>query len=509
MRKLLAIAAFAAAFGFTANAQWAYQKKVFTSSDGLAIPYQIHLPDRMAAGEQYPLLLFLHGAGERGVDGDLQMVHGKDLFQSDPLLENAIVIAPQCPNWDMWSGHVDIGHGDLFPDVSIVTPSQKAVKELLDCFLGTGLADPDRVYATGLSMGGMGVIDMAVRWPDLFAAVQPMCGGASNVWLQSYKGHADFRFFHGTIDDDVLYEYAQDAVRILQGKGVNAELVSYAGVGHACWDSAFAEPDFISWMFSRRRSDNGLRAMSYNIRCATALDGSNAWDKRKAASAAMILAEHPDVFGVQEAVGDQVDFLNENLPGYKGVGVGRENGKKMGEHMSVFFNTERVELVDWGTYWLSETPDKPSKGWDAACKRTATWTKLRMKASGREFYFVNTHLDHVGVEAREKGLALIVDRIAEMNPEKLPMVLTGDFNILPDNPGLEALGLRMQSARKTAAVSDVRPSYNSFGKGTNTEIDYIWYAGFDRALNFEVLCNPYAGIPYISDHYPVRSDLVF
>lgn len=486
-----------------------FHKRTFTSSDGLTIPYQIHLPEEMKDGVQYPMMLFLHGAGERGTDGERQLVHGGDLFRSDPILSEAIVIAPQCPDWDQWSGHVDIGHGDIFPDVSVITPSQKAVKELLDCFLGTGIADPDRVYATGLSMGGMGVIDMAARWPGLFAAVQPMCGGASNVVLQNYHGPSVFRFFHGTADDDVLFEYSVDAVRILSANGIEASLVEYPGTGHGCWYQAFKEPDFISWMFEKRRSDRCLRVISYNIRLGVADDGDNSWEKRRPATIAMLQQQKPDVFGVQEAYDFQLSYITENLPEYGCVGVGRENGRNKGEHMSVLFNTARVELLDWGTYWLSETPDKPSMGWDAACRRTATWTKLRLKSSGQEFFFVNTHLDHVGEQAREKGLELINERIAAMNPEGLPMVLTGDFNITPDSRNLEQLNRKMSSARLSAADTDVRPSFNGFGRTNGTVIDYIYYSGFARSLDFKVLRDSYQGIPYISDHYPVCSDLIF
>ena len=245
-----------------------------------------------------------------------------------------------------------------------------------------------------------------------------------------------------------------------------------------------------------------LKVMSFNIRMGVADDGENAWEIRKPAVAEMLNTVNPVMFGVQEAFDFQLEYINENCPQYECVGVGREDGVDEGEHMSVFYNSEKIELLDWGTYWLSETPDVPSKGWDAACYRTATWTKVREKASGKEFYFCNTHLDHIGQAARRNGLALIVERIAEMNPEGLPMILTGDFNVTPDDPCLDDLENMMLNSRYTAEDSDTATSYNGWG-GASEEIDYIWYQGFDKCESFKVITEQFAGKPYVSDHYPV------
>ena len=123
-------------------------------------------------------------------------------------------------------------------------------------------------------------------------------------------------------------------------------------------------------------SSSPVKVMSYNIRYGTADDGQYSWPNRQDAAAEMILDQRPAVFGVQEGLRFQLDFLAEKCPMYQYVGVGREDGAERGEHMAVFYDTTRVALKDWGTYWLSETPDEPSKGWDAMCKRTATWTLL-------------------------------------------------------------------------------------------------------------------------------------
>ena len=251
-----------------------------------------------------------------------------------------------------------------------------------------------------------------------------------------------------------------------------------------------------------------LTAMSFNVRYGSANDGENSWENRKDAACAMINEQHPAVFGVQEAMAFQLAYFEEHCPGYKYVGVGREDGLHEGEHMSVFYDTNRIELQEWGTYWLSETPFQPSLGWDAACRRTATWTLLKDKATGRCFYFVNTHLDHVGKEARRKGLLLLVERIGAMNPEGYPMILTGDMNVYPDDPCLNELRILMQDSRQTAKVTDNGQTYHGWGKVTdNPPIDYVFYSGFEKCDKFEVFRQPYEGVPYVSDHYPVMATL--
>ena len=251
-----------------------------------------------------------------------------------------------------------------------------------------------------------------------------------------------------------------------------------------------------------------IKVMSYNIRYGSAHDGDNSWKIRRIATPAMLDDQAPVAFGVQEALDFQIAYILKKCPRYKCVGVGREDGKSSGEHMSVFYDTSRIELLDWGTYWLSETPDVPSIGWDAQCHRTATWTKMRLKDTKEVFFFVNTHLDHVGSEARRNGLALIVNNIGKMNPEGFPMILTGDMNMTPGNECFTDLYKIMKSARTEAEDSDDTPSATGFKKPSSI-IDYVFYSGFDRCTDFKVVSKSYENIPFISDHYPVTATLVF
>ncbi len=253
-----------------------------------------------------------------------------------------------------------------------------------------------------------------------------------------------------------------------------------------------------------------VTVISYNIRFGKAKDGTNSWQFRAMTSPMMIEDQKPDVLGFQEALEDQIKFIKEYTKGYAYIGVGRDDGKAKGEQMGILYNKKKIALVKWGTYWLSETPDQPSFGWDAKCRRTATWALFKDKKSGKKFFYVNTHLDHVGVEARSKGLRLVQDKIAAMNPKGWPLILTGDFNITPDNPAIAELDKTMKSARDVAAKTDRHGSFNGWGK-SNPEpiIDYIYFSGFSRCASFETITKEYGERKFISDHYPIKATLEF
>ena len=255
---------------------------------------------------------------------------------------------------------------------------------------------------------------------------------------------------------------------------------------------------------------NEIKVISYNVRLSGG-DGENHWDKRKHASINMINDEKPTVFGLQEAKPDQMQYLVENLPQYGWVGVGRDDGVSSGEHMAIFYLKDEVELLDSGTFWLSETPDTPSMGWDAACKRTCTWTKLKMKKTGKEFAYLNTHLDHVGKEAQRNGLALIVKRAHEIVPDGT-VFLTADFNALTTDAIFEPLKADMLDARETAPETDRRATLNLWKEGNednpNYVIDHIFYRDAE-AHTFKVLRDKNYGAPFISDHYPVVMTATF
>ena len=272
------------------------------------------------------------------------------------------------------------------------------------------------------------------------------------------------------------------------------------------------------------RDYNELSVISFNIKVSAGLSdlfNPNSWSRRKSATPAMIKDQCPDIFGVQEALSDQLTYVGDNLPNYSYVGVGREDGKEIseitnskesGEIMAIFYNTSKIKLLEWGTFWLSTTPDKPSKSWEADYNRTMTWAKMHMKYNGMKFFYVNTHLDNKSGTAREEGLKLIVKKIAEMNIDNLPVVLTGDFNVPPDNSVLGVLvDAKMLDARTNATKTDNLPTFNGFGNENDSPrvIDYIYYRGFSSCPEYETIVKQYANIQYISDHYPIVARLMF
>ena len=269
----------------------------------------------------------------------------------------------------------------------------------------------------------------------------------------------------------------------------------------------FAAAMLMSLPLLHAQESEGLKVMSYNIRLGSSQDGTNSWSLRYLATEKMLNDQKPDVFGVQEALDYQVAFI-EDMCGYESVGVGRENGKKEGEHMSIFWNKKTVSMLKWDTFWLSETPEKPSMGWDASCFRTATWALMKDKATGNKFYFVNTHLDHVGAEAQKNGLKLIVEKIAQINDDGYPVVLVGDFNMEPGNKTMAEIDVAMQSARNIAEKTDSHDTFNGWGKGKGI-IDYIYVSGFSSCPEYQTVTKRYEDRKFISDHYPVFARLIF
>ena len=252
------------------------------------------------------------------------------------------------------------------------------------------------------------------------------------------------------------------------------------------------------------------KIISYNVRYSSApeIDGDNRWELRRDASVKMVAKHKPLVMGLQEACPDQIDFLDLNLTGYKHIGVGRDDGKRAGEMMAIYYDTTRLTLLDSGTFWLSETPEKVSIGWDAACNRTCTWGHFKVNDTGFEFLYFNTHLDHLGSLARKNSINLIVDKMTELNPDNVPVFLSGDFNSTTDDPIFDPLKASLKDAREVSAISDKIITYNGFGTvsdNPNTRkewvIDHIFFSGVNP-MAFRVLNGNY-GVPFISDHYPI------
>ena len=264
----------------------------------------------------------------------------------------------------------------------------------------------------------------------------------------------------------------------------------------------FALTMFIAAGFtSCTKPKNEIKVMSFNV-LVSQNDNVNNWGQRKVAALNMLNEEKPTILGLQEATLPQVNYLAENLPQYGWVGIGREDGLNSGEFMAIFYLKDEVELLDSGTFWLSETPDEVSKGWDGQCRRTCTWTILKMKSTGEKFAYFNTHLDHRGKQAKAEGMKLLAAKVKELVPEDMTVFMTGDFNTRPENEILEPLREVLTDSRVAAPETDNRPTSNGWKKEGGSIIDYVLFRGA-QPLTYKVLRDKNYGAEFISDHYPV------
>lgn len=225
------------------------------------------------------------------------------------------------------------------------------------------------------------------------------------------------------------------------------------------------------------QNPSSFNAISYNIRMNTPDDGVNAWPLRKNKVIGLLKFHQPDLFGIQEALPEQMTDLASGLPDFNHIGVGRDDGKSLGEHMAVFYRTSRFEKLESGTFWLSPTPDNPGLGWDAACNRTCTWLKLKDKQSKQTFYFFNTHLDHRGNNARIESTKLILKFMNEINKDGLPVILTGDFNSTRENEPIQNILKELNDSRIVSETDPYGPEGTSGGfdvKIKSRIIDYIF-----------------------------------
>ncbi|TVQ10701.1 MAG: phospholipase [Bacteroidetes bacterium] len=237
-----------------------YLKKEFTGADGSVLPYRILYPEDLQQGVQYPVVLFLHGAGERGNDNEKQLVHGSGLFLDDSNRKAypAIVIFPQCPENEWWVdlsviGNIRMGNNTIPANDYPASAPLKLVKELMVEILSKEIVDNDRVYVMGLSMGAFGIFDLLHRRPDWFAAAVPICGGGDTSKVHKYAGKLPLWVFHGSDDSVVPAEASRMMVNALQEAGGDIIYTEYPGVDHNSWDPAFAEKDLLPWIFENKR----------------------------------------------------------------------------------------------------------------------------------------------------------------------------------------------------------------------------------------------------------------
>ena len=260
-------------------------------------------------------------------------------------------------------------------------------------------------------------------------------------------------------------------------------------------------------------------AASYNLRNANSTDSlqGDGWGNRCPIIAGLVQFHEFDIFGTQEGLRHQLDSLKTNLPKYDYIGGGRNDGKKGGEHAAIFYRIDKFELLEHGDFWLSETPEKPSVGWDAVLPRICTWGHFKYKETGFEFLFFNLHMDHIGKQARVESALLVQQKMKEIG-ENLPALLTGDFNVDQTSESYQVLhesGILSDSYE----VAQLRYATNGTCAGWNpntytpNRIDHIFVTKNFVVEKYGVLTDTYrikneatgkyeARIP--SDHFPVK-----
>jgi endonuclease/exonuclease/phosphatase family metal-dependent hydrolase len=258
-------------------------------------------------------------------------------------------------------------------------------------------------------------------------------------------------------------------------------------------------------------SAESLRVMSFNVRYPAKSDGPNVWETRRDLLVQTIKEKSPDVFGTQELFYEQGQYIVEKAPEYEWFGVSRR-GNRTDEHMGVFYKPAALRLVESGNFWLSENPETPgSMSWDVTLPRMVTWGLFEVKASGKKFYFYNTHFPHrrEDAKARVECARVIRERIAKL-PAGTPFVLVGDFNTDVGSEPYQAIATGLTDAWGTAS-SKTGPNgtFNGFkGTGTGARIDWILFRGFARATEAETVTKNLEG-RYPSDHFPVVAVLEF
>jgi len=230
-----------------------FERKVYNDGNG-SMPYRILLPKDFNASKKYPVIFFLHGMGERGNDNDIQLVHGSSLFLSDSVRNKypSIVVFPQCPKDSYWS--------NVFTEEGLrsfnITRSPTKAMEMLILLINKVLTEypveKKQVYIGGLSMGGMGVFEIAARQPGLFAAAFAICGGGDTTAVDKMINPA-WWIFHGKNDEVVPPVLSEQMAEALTKAGANVKLSMYPNVNHDSWNNAFAEPNLLPWLFSHHK----------------------------------------------------------------------------------------------------------------------------------------------------------------------------------------------------------------------------------------------------------------
>ncbi|KIC90102.1 endonuclease/exonuclease/phosphatase family protein [Flavihumibacter sp. ZG627] len=253
-------------------------------------------------------------------------------------------------------------------------------------------------------------------------------------------------------------------------------------------------------------------AGSFNLRYDNPRDTGNLWQQRAPIAAALIRFHQFDIVGTQEGLRHQLDDLQNALPQYAQYGIGRDDGKRKGEHSSILYRKDKFLVKDSGSFWLSDNPDGPGFGWDAKHNRICSWLKLETIKGRKSFYVFNVHYDHQGVIARQQSSKLALEKISSI-AGRSPVIFTGDFN--GNHQSEWYLSLKESTLLEDALNHAPDPylnngSFNSFKDNNPSKdiIDHIFITSHFKVKRFGILTDTYHG-KYPSDHYPILAELVF
>ncbi|TWF44182.1 endonuclease/exonuclease/phosphatase family metal-dependent hydrolase [Chitinophaga polysaccharea] len=259
-----------------------------------------------------------------------------------------------------------------------------------------------------------------------------------------------------------------------------------------------------------------LKVMTFNIRYNNPDDGLNAWPHRKDKVASEVLFLGAHTLGVQETLNDQMQDLQQQLPQYKSIGVGRDDGKTRGEYSAIFYDTTRLLLLKSETFWLSETPTVAGKiGWDGACTRIVTWGKFKDKKTNKLFFHFNTHFDHMGKIARRESAKFLLQQVHHI-AGNVPAIITGDFNAIPSDEPIQIImdpndPLHLTDSKAISETSHFGPigTFNGWQMAEREPqpIDYIFLKGKFQVLKHASISPTWEG-RYASDHFAVYTELL-
>ena len=250
-------------------------------------------------------------------------------------------------------------------------------------------------------------------------------------------------------------------------------------------------------------SPEKINIMTYNIRLDTEADGINMWDNRKEGVLSLIKEESVDILGIQEGLPSQIEYLSKELDGYSMIGEGRD-GRNNGEYSAIYYRNKKMNLIETETFWLSETPEMPSIGWDAAINRIVTLGIFKIKKSKKELIVYNTHFDHIGKIAREKSVGVILKHIKENDFQNRPLIVMGDFNLSPEDLPIELLSNELNDSFKLLPLENPVGTFNGFDLDSKLldRIDYIFTKNI-KITNYKHLNKKLPSGLWPSDHLPI------